>query len=231
MKDRSQLLNVREQRVGLSAEIRDADTAGTLTFTGYAALFDTPYNVYGGPDDGGWVETLDRRAFQRTLNAKPDVVFLINHDGMPLARTTSGTMNLRTDSKGLFVEASLDPVNPRVIELSSAMRRGDMSQMSFAFRTKQQVWNEDYTERRIVEASLDHGDVSSVNTGANTKTTSSLRAMFDELVNNDELLQELRADREQLMVLHKKLGMLLQPAESRNGLSIVAAERLMLLDV
>jgi phage head maturation protease len=39
------------------------------------------------------------------LSDGADVRFLINHDGLPLARTASGTMRLKEDTKGLAVDA------------------------------------------------------------------------------------------------------------------------------
>jgi HK97 family phage prohead protease len=137
---------------------------------GYASLFDSPYPVGGGPDAGGWLETVDRRAFDVTLGAKPDVHFLINHEGVTLARTKSGTLNLATDSKGLIAEARIDRRDPAGASLEVKMQRGDLDEMSFAFRTVRQSWNDDYTDRRLVEVNIDKGDVSVVNNGANEQT-------------------------------------------------------------
>ena len=54
------------------------------------------------------------------------------------------------------------------------MQRGDMNEMSFAFRVLKQVWSENDTQRRITEISLDKGDVSLVNFGANPATSAQL---------------------------------------------------------
>ena len=221
-------------------EIRRAD-ANTLSFEGYASLFNVGYDMYGGPDKGGWVETVDPAAFNRTLKAKPDVVFLINHDGMPLARTTSGTLQLSTDSKGLLTRAQLDTRDPEVQSLQVKMERRDMNQMSFAFRTIAQQWNDGETERRLMELSLDRGDVSVVNNGANPKTSSSVRSITDFIealqgADDSELLAEIRSmgenPVEQLEAAQKILGTLLtnvRPEPSRR-LSVAHAQRLVLLD-
>ncbi len=105
---------------------------------GYASLFDSPYPVAGGPDAGGWNETVDRRAFDVTLGANPDVHFLINHEGVTLARTKSGTLSLATDRKGLLAEARIDRRDPMGASLEVKMQRGDLDEMSFAFRTVRQ---------------------------------------------------------------------------------------------
>ena len=49
-----------------------------------------------------------------------------------------------------------------------------MNEMSFAFRVLKQVWSENDTQRRITEISLDKGDVSLVNFGANPATSAQL---------------------------------------------------------
>jgi HK97 family phage prohead protease len=166
---------------------RDSDK---LTLTGYASVFDAPYEMYGGPSKGGWTEIVDQRAFDVTLRAKPDVHLLINHEGMPLARTKSGTLKLSSDKTGLHVEADLDRRDPEVLSLEVKMQRGDMDEMSFAFRTLGQKWNDDETERRLTELSLDKGDVSVVNFGANPATKSQIRQLHAAL----DCLSELDPD-------------------------------------
>lgn len=107
--------------------------------------------------------------------------FLVNHEGLSLARTRSGTLKLSEDATGLYSEARLDPTNPVVQQVRSAVERGDLSEMSFAFRVVRDVWNApDYDDRRIAEVNLDHGDVSVVNFGANgwTADTISIRQRF-----------------------------------------------------
>lgn len=157
----------------------------TLKFSGYASLFNSPYEMYGGPDKGGWTETVDRRAFDITLARKPDVVLNINHGeggtGLPLARTTSGTLQLATDRKGLRPTAELDLRDPDVQALQVKVERGDVDQMSFAFRTIRQEWNQEETDRVLTELSLDRGDVSIVTNGANANTSVQLRTLEDAL--------------------------------------------------
>lgn len=168
------LLGSPERRATLREfEVR-AGSGDTFTVRGYASVVDHAYDVYGGPDRGGFTETISRGAFDTTLAAKPDVSFLINHEGMPLARTRSGTLQLRADSTGLEAEANVDRRDPFGQSLQIKMERGDLDQMSFGFRVTRQSWNEDYTERDITEVNLDHGDVSIVNIPANPATSMSI---------------------------------------------------------
>jgi HK97 family phage prohead protease len=170
LKNRERILDVREERTGATPfEFREDVATGYVMLRGYAATYE-PYDCYGGPDAGGWVEQLNRNSFKRTLEAQPDVMLLLNHTGAPLARTKSGTMTLSADRRGLLVEARLDPSDPDVQALLPKMRRGDLDEMSFAFRVKDQEWDTNYTHRTITEVSLQKGDVSVVNYGMNPNT-------------------------------------------------------------
>jgi hypothetical protein len=178
------------------AECRMDSVGGGMTFRGYASIFDSPYPITDAY--GEYQETVTRGAFDKTLAEGADVVFLINHDGAPLARSKSGTMQVRTDGKGLLTEAKLDPANPRAQELKSMVDRGDMDEMSFTFRDLRPTWNGDYTERNLREVSIHHGDVSGVNFGANgaTKGTLAMRSRQFALVGFDPFsvtLKELRS--------------------------------------
>jgi len=148
-------------------ELRQEDD-GTFSIEGYASTTEVPYDVAGGAPYG-WSEVIARGAFKKALTERDDVRLLVNHDGVPLARTKSGTLTLAEDEVGLYVRAEgLDMSNPAVQELRSAMQRGDIDEMSFAFRATRQEWNSDYSERRITEARL--FDVSVVTYPANDAT-------------------------------------------------------------
>lgn len=146
---------------------------GVFHVQGYAATWDTFYDVAGGAPYG-WSETIARGAVDKSLAEKDDVRFLLNHEGVPLARTKSGTMALRADDIGLMVDVpNLDLSNPKAAELRSALERGDVDEMSWAFMVTRQEWNKDYTERRISEARM--FDVSAVSFPANPATIIGLR--------------------------------------------------------
>jgi HK97 family phage prohead protease len=190
-------------------------------------VFDKGYEMYGGPEKGGWTEIVDRRAFDETLKRKPDLHLLINHEGMPLARTKSGTLRLSTDSTGLKVDADLHRSDPDVQRLEVKMGRGDMSEMSFAFRTIRHEWNEDETERRLTELNLDKGDVSVVNFGASPHTSAGIRSAITAIAEGD--MAELRAlDPADVRAAHEILGRLIEPAQTPpSGMSVAQARRLL----
>lgn len=135
-------------------EARQADD-GTMRISGYAAVF----NDSSVPLP--FIERIAPGAFRKTLTETPDVRLLINHEGLPLARTKNGTLTLTEDSRGLYMDAVIaDTQEGR--DLYTLIQRGDMDQMSFAFRVIRQKWNEGRTERLLTELSLADGDVSVV---------------------------------------------------------------------
>ncbi|MEU6552103.1 HK97 family phage prohead protease [Streptomyces sp. NPDC046915] len=234
MVDRHQLRDAPERRAIASGQFEVRAVGGDLELTGYASVFNNAYDVLGGPPYG-WREIVDPRAFDVTLAAKPDLHLLINHEGMPLARTKSGTLKLATDSTGLHVEAALDPSDPDVQRLMPKMKRKDMDEMSFAFRVKADKWSDDDSERTLTEVSLHKGDVSVVNFGANPNTSAQLNSMqqaLDLLVNVDpeQAMAELRsgdtnaidrlaAARENLAALQRGLT----PQSKRTSMSLAEA--------
>jgi len=188
----------RTYRAEFRAQEADAegDTPAGWTVNGYATVFDYEYPIWGGSEQGGWDETMTKGAVSKTLAENPDVVFLINHEGMPLARTAHGdkpgTLSLSADTSGLKTLASLDGRSQRARELAIAMERGDMDEMSMAFWVLRDAWltadGEEVpwwdlsgVKRVIKEIKLHKGDVSVVNYGANDATSAdvSQRALME----------------------------------------------------
>jgi HK97 family phage prohead protease len=129
-----------------------------LSLTGYAALYGTrSLPIPGGPR-GPFTETIRAGAFSRTLARNPDVTLRYQHNltTLPLARTKSGTLTLADDERGLRVAASL-PDNEIGRPVRDAIRRGDISGMSFRFRVPSKAgekWNTDYSERELLDIAL-----------------------------------------------------------------------------
>lgn len=146
----------------------DGSGGEALTFTGYASVTEVGYEMSDWL--GAYTEVIRSGAFKKTLSEDADVPFLVNHGGLTLARTKSGTMTLAEDDTGLHVEARLDPASPHVVALRSAMDRGDVDEMSFGFWITRQQWSPDYEQLDVIEVSLNKGDVSVVNYGANPAT-------------------------------------------------------------
>ena len=118
------------ERLTFDAEVRSISTDdGSLRIGGYAAQFNKEATGLN------FREMIAPGAFTRALKSAEPVFLLVNHDTdqLPLASTQSGTLVLSEDEVGLRMEATLDPSNPRAAELASALTRGDVDKMSFAF--------------------------------------------------------------------------------------------------
>lgn len=179
-------------------ETRGTDVSKLVTVRGLASVYNYEYPVYGGPESGGWYERVAVGAFDQTLSENPDVVFLVNHAGLPLARTKSGTLTLAAEKKGLGVRATLDPRDTEVGNLLVKMDRKDVDEMSFAFRTVKQDWQahkkypqDEMSLRTLTELNLHRGDVSGVTFGASDATHVNIERSLDRL--NDDEVRELQA--------------------------------------
>jgi HK97 family phage prohead protease len=162
----------REVRKLAKLEVRATPDGGAI-LEGYATVYNFAYDLGGGPAAGGFTEIIASGATAKSA-AEADVRLLVNHDGIPLARTKSGTMTLQSDDIGLRVTAQLDPTNPMSASLHSAMERGDMDQMSFAFKVIRDSWDAKYEIRTIHEVRL--FDVSVVTYPANPASVAKLRS-------------------------------------------------------
>jgi hypothetical protein len=157
-----------------NVELRDAaGDSSTLTLEGYACVTDSPYEMHDWL--GTYTEVVRSGAFGKTLAEQDDVRLLLNHDGLPLARTKSGTLRLSEDSTGLAVNADLEPRSGLVNDIRTAMERGDLDEMSFAFQVTKQEWSPDFEQRDIQEVRL--FDVSVVTYPANPSTSVALRGI------------------------------------------------------
>ena len=144
-------------------------TGGTkLHFNGYASVTEQGYTINDWIGD--YTEIVRQGAFKTTLSQDPDVAFLLNHSGMTMARTRSGSLRLSEDDTGLHTDADLDPRRSDINDLRIAIENGDIDEMSFAFRVTRQQWSPDYDQRDILEVDINGGDVSTVNKGANPFT-------------------------------------------------------------
>jgi len=171
------LLKGREVRT-FSAQLEARDDGGLqFVLDGYASLTETPYDM-----GGAYEETIKRGAFQKTLSERPDVQLLVNHQNLPIARSTipygqPGSLQLSEDSSGLHFTAQLDRHDPDAQIIMRKIGNGLMDQMSFGFTVTRQSWNSDRSRRSIEEVSLNRGDISVVNQGASPTTFVSARSV------------------------------------------------------
>jgi HK97 family phage prohead protease len=173
-------------------EARQAED-GTMRLRGYAAVF----NEASVPMP--FIETIAPGAFRKTLSETPDVRLLINHEGLPLARTKNGTLTLTEDDRGLYMDATIaDTSEGR--DLYKLVERGDVDQMSFAFRVIRQKYNEDRSQRTLTEVSLADGDVSVVTYPAYPTTSVEAREALRKAI--DAVKEGREVTGESLIVLN-----------------------------
>jgi HK97 family phage prohead protease len=134
--------NKREVRF-LQMEVRAEETEerGAI-ITGYPIVFNQETDL-GGIREVIEPESVEDRTVLR------DVALMVGHDfGMiPLAHSRrnneNSTMQLEPDEHGVRMRAVLDVEhNPKAAEVYSAIKRGDISGMSFAFIVNKEAWED-----------------------------------------------------------------------------------------
>lgn len=128
---------------------REEDNKGIIE--GYAIVYDSMTDL-------GYFDEIIEAGALEGANLK-DVRLLVNHDTtmIPLARSRNNnensTMQLIVDKKGLFVRIKLDiENNSDARNLYSAIKRGDISGMSFMFTIDDEEWenlDSDHPTRHI----------------------------------------------------------------------------------
>ena len=171
-------------------ELREEGDSNVVV--GYASVFNTLSN-----DLGNFKEIISPDAFEGRLN--DDVRFLINHEGLPLARTTNDTLKLTTDETGLRYEAKVanTSLGRDLLEL---MRNGTINQSSFAFVVDDDSWEvKDGVNIRTINKVSRLYDVSAVTYPAYEEASVALRSM-DEWKKEEEtkvLKENLKKEKEE----------------------------------
>lgn len=113
----------------IKIEQRSGDDKG-ITLRGYAAVFNSL-----SEDLGGFREQIVPGAFKEAIETD-DIRALLNHDAnFVLGRNRAKTLELKEDARGLAVVINA-PDTSFARDLVVSMERGDITQMSFAFRVK-----------------------------------------------------------------------------------------------
>lgn len=112
------------------AEIRAESQDDALILEGRAIVFDQPTNI--NDPVGSYTEIIRSGALDSA--DLTDVRLLFNHDlnRVPLARTPR-TMTLKVDPAGMTIRATL-PATENAREVYEAVKRRDLTGMSFAFK-------------------------------------------------------------------------------------------------
>lgn len=150
--------------------------------------------VYNSRTDLGLYDEIIEVGALKNTNLK-DVRFLVNHDFsmIPLARsrnnTKNSTMQMTVNDDGMSIRVNLDVEgNAKAKELYSAVKRGDISGMSFAFYIDKEEWEDLKTEHptRRIKSISEIFEVSAVTFPAYEDTNISAR--------NDKMVLESAKD-------------------------------------
>lgn len=162
-------------------------------------IIGTPIVFESKTDLGYFYEKIDRKALDNADLS--DVRFLINHDmdSIPLARYCAGsaenTMQLRIEPDGLKISVELDTENnSEAKSLYSAVKRGDITGMSFAFSIDGERWDDLDTDKptRTLTSISRVFEVSAVTFPAYQATDIKARNAKD-LENAKETLRQVRS--------------------------------------
>ncbi len=168
----------------------ESDEAEKIIYEGHAAVFNQRTQI--GSPEWGFVEKVAPDAFRDVLN--DDVRLLVNHAGLPLARTANGTLKLSQDDIGLRNVAELADISI-TRDLVTLLDRRDVTQQSFAFTIASEEWVESKEdgERTVYERTITKVerlfDTSIVTFPAYTGAEGGLRAAD---ISKEEVIKALR---------------------------------------
>jgi len=168
----------------------EAEKENEFHVTGYATTFDSPYELYRDKDFV-MLEQVDHDAFKDT--DMRDVIMQYDHTGRVYARTSNGSLDLKTDEHGLKVNADLS-LTTGSRQLHEDIAAGLINKMSFAFTVAEDEYLEENKDditivTRTIKRIGKLFDVSAVSLPANDQTVISARNL------SDGVISEIRAER------------------------------------
>lgn len=129
------------ERRFIQLEIRAAGDDDKPVIEGDGAVFDVETVV--GRSWWAYRERIKPGAFTRVLSESPDVIGAFNHDWtFVLGRTTSGTLRLEQTDKALRYAIDINPDDSQAMSVWQKVKRGDVTQSSFAFTVRSETWTE-----------------------------------------------------------------------------------------
>jgi uncharacterized protein len=172
-----------EIRLVDSFDIRAADGGKPPTIEGYAAVFGKRSQAIQTGMNRSFTEVINHGAFTKALDQVKrgmNVPLLIEHEGLPLADTATGSLALSQDDKGLRFAAQLDPSDPDAQRLIPKVSRGLVNKMSFGFSVADNGDSWDMTNGQTCRTIRDVGalyDVSPVTSPAYLDTSVAMRSL------------------------------------------------------
>lgn len=162
-----------ERRFVPAKGMRTASDANVRKLVGHASVFNS-----ASEDLGGFTEIIAPGAFKDAI-PRSDIRSLFNHDpNYVLGRMKAGTLSVSEDNVGLYTETT-PPDCQWARDLMVSIDRGDIDQMSFAFRVAKggDEWVlTDETVTRTISKFEELMDVSPVTYPAYTDTSVAVRS-------------------------------------------------------
>lgn len=184
-----QMAKIEKRTNEVKFELRAVENGDGMTFTGYAAVFNSPSEPLP------FIERIAPGAFKRSLKARNDIKLLWNHDtGAVLGSTRAGTLKLEEDNYGLRVTATL-PQTSLGNDVKVLVQRGDVNAMSFGFSVPANgdSWNTDGTERTLRSVRIHEVSIVAYPAYSQTAGTASVRS-FDGVAKRAEVDADQLAD-------------------------------------
>jgi HK97 family phage prohead protease len=184
-----QMAKIEKRTNEVQFELRAVENGDGMTFTGYAAVFNSPSEPLP------FIERIAPGAFKRSLKARNDIKLLWNHDtGSVLGSTRAGTLKLEEDNYGLRVTAVL-PQTSLGNDVKVLVQRGDVSAMSFGFSVPANgdTWNAEGTERTLRSVRIHEVSIVAFPAYQQTAGTATVRS-FDGVAKRAEVDADQLAD-------------------------------------
>ena len=184
-----QMAKIEKRTNEVQFELRAVENGDGMTFTGYAAVFNSPSEPLP------FIERIAPGAFKRSLKARNDIKLLWNHDtGSVLGSTRAGTLKLEEDNYGLRVTAVL-PETTLGKDVRTLVQRGDVSAMSFGFSVPANgdSWNTEGTERTLRSVRIHEVSIVAFPAYQQTAGTAAVRS-FDGVAKRAEVDADQLAD-------------------------------------
>jgi HK97 family phage prohead protease len=184
-----QMAKIEKRTNEVQFELRAVENGDGMTFTGYAAVFNSPSEPLP------FIERIAPGAFKRSLKARNDIKLLWNHDtGSVLGSTRAGTLKLEEDNYGLRVTAML-PETTLGKDVRTLVQRGDVSAMSFGFSVPANgdTWNSEGTERTLRSVRIHEVSIVAFPAYSQTAGTAAVRS-YDAVATRAEVDADQLAD-------------------------------------
>ena len=194
----------RQYRTVMQMTVRKAseDEERKFIVEGYASTFNEPYTLYDSADFR-YDEQIAPEAFAEC--DLRDCIFQYDHAGRVFARTSNGTLEVKTDDHGLYVVADLGGTEEGR-KLYEEIEKGYTTKMSFGFsigETKEEYTRNNETGKDTCLCTITKisrlYDVSAVSLPANDGTEISARSLVDGIIAKraQELSEEEKAKAEE----------------------------------